>query len=162
MQYFRVLSRMCSDMDGRRCESYAVFIMICFAQSTHLHKPGLAQIPVGFALSLSITNCTRLLLNIRRAYYIGPRGVSIYVHDGEDNPDDSSTSPIVEWGARCGPEKSEDGGRVEIAESLLAAAARTSDLPDRESVEVKLEDGHGQADPARWQYELRTMKAKRT
>ncbi|KAI0829884.1 hypothetical protein BC628DRAFT_1314198 [Trametes gibbosa] len=32
---------------------------------------GLYQIPVGFALSLSITNCTRLLLNIRRAYYSG-------------------------------------------------------------------------------------------
>ncbi|EIW63173.1 uncharacterized protein TRAVEDRAFT_43481 [Trametes versicolor FP-101664 SS1] len=32
---------------------------------------GLYQIPVGFALALSITNCTRLLLNIRRAYYSG-------------------------------------------------------------------------------------------
>ncbi|KAI0768711.1 hypothetical protein BD413DRAFT_629529 [Trametes elegans] len=31
----------------------------------------LYQIPVGFALALSITNCTRLLLNIRRAYYSG-------------------------------------------------------------------------------------------
>ncbi|RPD63736.1 hypothetical protein L227DRAFT_640858 [Lentinus tigrinus ALCF2SS1-6] len=34
---------------------------------------GLYQIPVGFALSLSITNCTRLLLNIRHAYYTGVR-----------------------------------------------------------------------------------------
>ncbi|KAI0743412.1 hypothetical protein C8Q80DRAFT_1272114 [Daedaleopsis nitida] len=32
---------------------------------------GLYQIPVSFALALSITNCTRLLLNIRRAYYSG-------------------------------------------------------------------------------------------
>ncbi|KAI0331206.1 hypothetical protein GY45DRAFT_1249280 [Cubamyces sp. BRFM 1775] len=32
---------------------------------------GLYQIPVSFALALSITNCTRLLLNIRRAYYTG-------------------------------------------------------------------------------------------
>ncbi|PIL34036.1 hypothetical protein GSI_03745 [Ganoderma sinense ZZ0214-1] len=32
---------------------------------------GLYQAPVGFALALSITNCTRLLLNIRRAYYSG-------------------------------------------------------------------------------------------
>ncbi|KAI0674783.1 hypothetical protein C8Q78DRAFT_1075156 [Trametes maxima] len=31
----------------------------------------LYQIPVGFALALSLTNCTRLLLNIRRAYYSG-------------------------------------------------------------------------------------------
>jgi len=31
--------------------------------------PFLAQIPVGFAVSLSITSCTRLLLNIRDAYY---------------------------------------------------------------------------------------------
>ncbi|KAH9894953.1 hypothetical protein C8Q73DRAFT_644908 [Cubamyces lactineus] len=31
----------------------------------------LYQIPVSFALALSITNCTRLLLNIRRAYYTG-------------------------------------------------------------------------------------------
>ncbi|OJT12758.1 hypothetical protein TRAPUB_10706 [Trametes pubescens] len=31
----------------------------------------LYQIPVGFALALSLTNCTRLLLNIRRAYYTG-------------------------------------------------------------------------------------------
>ncbi|KAH9929627.1 uncharacterized protein BXZ73DRAFT_102151 [Epithele typhae] len=30
---------------------------------------GSYQAPVGFAVSLSITNCTRLLLNIRRAYY---------------------------------------------------------------------------------------------
>ncbi len=32
---------------------------------------GLYQIPVAFALALSITNCTRLLLNIRHAYYTG-------------------------------------------------------------------------------------------
>ncbi|EJF58206.1 hypothetical protein DICSQDRAFT_182693 [Dichomitus squalens LYAD-421 SS1] len=32
---------------------------------------GTYQAPVAFALSLSITNCTRLLLNIRRAYYSG-------------------------------------------------------------------------------------------
>ncbi|KAI0812699.1 hypothetical protein BC629DRAFT_1589424 [Irpex lacteus] len=33
--------------------------------------PGLAQIPVTFAMAFSVTNCTRLLLNIRRAYYFG-------------------------------------------------------------------------------------------
>ncbi|KAI8975894.1 hypothetical protein BD414DRAFT_517368 [Trametes punicea] len=32
---------------------------------------GLYQAPVAFALALSLTNCTRLLLNIRRAYYSG-------------------------------------------------------------------------------------------
>jgi hypothetical protein len=40
--------------------------------SRYKHKfmqPFLAQIPVGFAVSLSITSCTRLLLNIRDAYY---------------------------------------------------------------------------------------------
>ncbi|KAI1791263.1 hypothetical protein LXA43DRAFT_1141413 [Ganoderma leucocontextum] len=36
-----------------------------------IFSPGLYQAPVGFALALSITNCTRLLLNIRRAYYSG-------------------------------------------------------------------------------------------
>ncbi|KAI0696735.1 hypothetical protein BC835DRAFT_1414127 [Cytidiella melzeri] len=33
--------------------------------------PDLAQIPVTFAMAFSVTNCTRLLLNIRRAYYFG-------------------------------------------------------------------------------------------
>ncbi|OCH90243.1 hypothetical protein OBBRIDRAFT_793484 [Obba rivulosa] len=32
---------------------------------------GLDYIPVAFSLSLSLTNCTRLLLNIRQAYYQG-------------------------------------------------------------------------------------------
>ncbi|KAI9068379.1 hypothetical protein FKP32DRAFT_1618893 [Trametes sanguinea] len=35
------------------------------------HPIGLYQAPVAFALALSLTNCTRLLLNIRRAYYSG-------------------------------------------------------------------------------------------
>ncbi|KAJ3553569.1 hypothetical protein NM688_g3540 [Phlebia brevispora] len=34
-------------------------------------SPGLKQIPESFALCFSVINCTRLLLNIRRAYYIG-------------------------------------------------------------------------------------------
>jgi hypothetical protein len=34
----------------------------------------MAQVPVGFALSLSITSCTRLLLNIRDAYYAQAKG----------------------------------------------------------------------------------------
>jgi len=29
----------------------------------------MAQVPVGFALSFCVTNCTRLLLNIRRAHH---------------------------------------------------------------------------------------------
>ncbi|KAI0344786.1 hypothetical protein BDW22DRAFT_1354947 [Trametopsis cervina] len=33
--------------------------------------PRLAQLPVTFTMAFSITNCTRLLLNIRRAYYFG-------------------------------------------------------------------------------------------
>jgi len=36
--------------------------------------PYLAQVPMGFALSLSITSCTRLLLNIRDAYYAQAEG----------------------------------------------------------------------------------------
>jgi len=36
--------------------------------------PYMAQVPVGFALSLSITSCTRLLLNIRDAYYAQAKG----------------------------------------------------------------------------------------
>lgn len=39
------------------------------ANVTYSGQPYLAQVPVGFALSLSITCCTRLLLNIREAYY---------------------------------------------------------------------------------------------
>ncbi|KAI0356352.1 hypothetical protein OH77DRAFT_256564 [Trametes cingulata] len=39
---------------------------------------GLYQIPVGLALALSITNCTRLLLNIRRAYYSGISAPLLY------------------------------------------------------------------------------------
>lgn len=32
-------------------------------------EPRLAQVPVCFCLALSVTDCTRLLMNIRRAYY---------------------------------------------------------------------------------------------
>ncbi|KAI0371092.1 hypothetical protein BV20DRAFT_942953 [Pilatotrama ljubarskyi] len=39
---------------------------------------GLYQIPVGLALALSVTNCTRLLLNIRRAYYSGVSAPLLY------------------------------------------------------------------------------------
>jgi hypothetical protein len=34
-----------------------------------LKQPSLVQIPVGFALTFCVTNCTRLLLNIRKAYH---------------------------------------------------------------------------------------------
>ncbi|TCD69266.1 hypothetical protein EIP91_008201 [Steccherinum ochraceum] len=121
-------------------------------------EPGLSQIPVGFALSLSITNCTRLLLNIRRAYYVGTHGDVTVVFDPDtDSVTQSSTTPIVEWAAadprglslEAGP-----GGRVELAEALLAGR----DSPaSRQSVEVKVSD---EAQKDRWQYELRTMRAR--
>ncbi|KAI0344792.1 hypothetical protein BDW22DRAFT_1354959, partial [Trametopsis cervina] len=46
--------------------SYIACVIIWLAAD-----PGLAQIPVTFAMAFAITNCTRLLLNIRRAYYFG-------------------------------------------------------------------------------------------
>ncbi|OBZ68334.1 hypothetical protein A0H81_11778 [Grifola frondosa] len=55
--------------------------------------PGLYQIPVAFALALSITNCTRLLINIRRAYYIGvddPLLINI-----RDIPQTGTNTPVL-------------------------------------------------------------------
>lgn len=121
----------------------------------HASKPGLAQIPVGFALSLSITNCTRLLLNIRRAYYIKPHGTTgIVVHADATRVEQSSTVPIIE---RVGSHESADGiefGHMDIAESLLSAR---DTLDPRQSVEMK---ANSCDDQARWQYELRIMKSK--
>ncbi|KAK7692856.1 hypothetical protein QCA50_004491 [Cerrena zonata] len=45
-------------------------------------EPGLAQVPVGFAIAFSVTNCTRLLINIRRAYYIGPSRMRLHDTSG--------------------------------------------------------------------------------
>lgn len=147
-------------MDSCRGE-FHVYATTCHAETpmrSRVPQPGLSQIPVGFALSLSISNCTRLLLNIRRAYYIGPRGVNVYLHDNTENPEDSTT-PIVEWAPSEDPYKPEDG-RVDTAESLLFN--RDADSPaSRESGEVKAgsQDAHTQRE--RWQYELRTMKASK-
>ena len=53
--------------------------MICvYCLLTVCLQLGLYQVPVGFAVSLSITNCTRLLLNIRRAYYPGVSDPVLY------------------------------------------------------------------------------------
>ncbi|KAH8093898.1 hypothetical protein BXZ70DRAFT_948378 [Cristinia sonorae] len=123
-------------------------------------EPGLSQIPVGFSLSLSITNCTRLLLNIRRAYYVGPHGdVSLMQNDHPEN----STTPIVEWNSYVSVQEAEVN-RIEFADSILTGR-KTPDSPGspatlRGSVEVKL-DNHriSTQNTDRWQYELRTMKA---
>lgn len=47
---------------------------LCCAVMWLAGDPYLAQIPVAFTLSLSITSCTRLLLNIRDAYYVQAEG----------------------------------------------------------------------------------------
>ncbi|EMD37779.1 hypothetical protein CERSUDRAFT_83551 [Gelatoporia subvermispora B] len=51
---------------------------------------GLDEIPVPFALSLSLTNCTRLLLNIRQAYYNGTDGV-VRLNGGDPQQTQAST-----------------------------------------------------------------------
>ena len=56
--------------------SLHIAVQLTLTLPSHAHmfprtQMGLYQAPVGFALALSITNCTRLLLNIRRAYYSG-------------------------------------------------------------------------------------------
>lgn len=61
---------------------------------------GLYQIPVSFALAFSITNCTRLLLNIRRAYYSGvsdPRLTNIrgMSPTGNNSPDPYITHDLL-------------------------------------------------------------------
>lgn len=70
-------------------------------------EPGLIQIPASFALALSITNCTRLLLNIRRAYYIGPshmhlsNGSGLVIHSsGFGTPNSATPLASLRWARR--------------------------------------------------------------
>ncbi|KAI0780005.1 hypothetical protein C8Q74DRAFT_1197769 [Fomes fomentarius] len=56
---------------------------------------GLYQIPVSFALAFSITNCTRLLLNIRRAYYSGVSDPGLTNIRGMSPTGNNSPDPYV-------------------------------------------------------------------
>ena len=67
-QHFRFLLNLRRDVDGCRCMCLLASLVSGHWLESFI-QPLLVQIPVGFALAISITCCTRLLLNIRDAYY---------------------------------------------------------------------------------------------
>ncbi|KAI0072714.1 hypothetical protein K474DRAFT_1667485 [Panus rudis PR-1116 ss-1] len=119
-------------------------------------ESGLAQVPVGFALALSITNCTRLLLNIRRAYYSTPSEVI----SGDTTYRRDSGSPIqsLRWARANNPESIES----------LHLAANDNDAHIGETTEDTEETyvngrriGHAQSDSGE-EMELKELRADAT
>ncbi|KAL4248916.1 hypothetical protein ABKN59_007587 [Abortiporus biennis] len=120
--------------------------------------PGLAQIPVSFAIALSITNCTRLLLNIRRAYYTSPD--QIQVNHPPPNESIHSGTPIAAWNVNelQSPQSTLNfrGSDCDVTSDIENRSdGSCSDLPHTPPSVVFANE----TSPKVWQYELRQMKA---
>jgi len=110
---------------------------------THAN-PALAQIPVCFAISFSIVNCTRLLINIRRAFFMHPDAIDYpgfyppVMFASHTSPRAASPTPLWEQ---------DDASTMEGGKNIHV---------------VYTGDGHMSEDEVtrqRWQYELRQLKA---
>ena len=105
--------------------------------------------PVGFALAFSVTNCTRLLINIRRAYYIGPSRMRLndtsgmVIHSSDLNTVNTVTTlASLRWAH----------GETSIGSESI----RTDTMLDEDA--DTSETHYEKSEPSDSQYELKTLQ----
>ena len=98
---------------------------------------------MSFVLAFSVTNCTRLLINIRRAYYNGNEGTIAGLTPQSSIAVASRLQAAPSFARRCRPDDSLDldfNPHGEITVEVRVEVTRTFDDGDTDNMQYEMKD----------------------